>query len=602
MSTLPSSAAARLSKGEISPGFDVPAEWLRLALHAGEPEFFPRLLDLLRAQSGAASGGLWLLARTARGHGLSEKASSGLPARNAEWNQWLRERMQELIAERQPKMVPAGPGTGAALGMLLPLVWDGAGLGVAWLGDAALVPAAGRRLAMLAGWATRLHLQRPAGAAATLDHACSEALLANAHSADWPTILTAHLRRQSGARSAALFREESGGWRLVADSNAGEIQRRSAGSRALEQKMARLLAAPDFLAAKTSTDKALAFRVDKADDWGLLLDFEGGHAANEAQVRKGLAGVLQIAARVLPQFGATGWRVSVARSLLRRSRLVSPRGSRWVLATIAVLAVGAMFIPVTETFDGDCELQPMQRFTVAAEVEGRIRSVPVAEGAVVKAGQAIVELDATTLQTRLEVAREQRQEQEAQARRFQGQQDMTGYRLARIKAEQAGQEEAALLEDIRHCTIVAPIDGRVLTKDLPQKLGTVLHPGDTVCEIGGLDGWNVQIALPEEDLESFLGALARRSQLPVAYRLKAGSTFALAAAVEAPRQVSEMAYPVAGRNVVFITVPAVGLPPELSRDLRPGFSGRAKIDGETQPWGRTLSRRFVQYLRLHWWL
>jgi multidrug efflux pump subunit AcrA (membrane-fusion protein) len=592
MSILPSSAAPRPRVREVFPGLAVPAAWLDLALHAGEPDFFPRLLDRLRAESGATSGGVWLLVRTARGHGLAEKAASGLPGRDAAWSAWLRARLQEVIAERQPKVVPAGPGTGAAVGMLVPLAWEGAGFGIAWLGDAALEPDAARRLALLAGWAARLHGRRPVGA--TLDHACAEALLASAHSADWPAILTTHLRRQSGARRAALLREERGEWRLVADSNAGEVQRRSSAARDHERRMARALAATE--------PGAVALRIEGAEGWGALLDFDEGHAATEPQVRRGLAGVLQIAARVLPQFAATGWRVSLAHRLLRRARLASPRGSRWALALLAALGLGAMFLPVTERFEADCELQPVQRFTVAAEVEGRIRAVPVAEGAVVKAGETIAELDATPFRTRLEVAREQRQEQEAQARRHQGEQDMTGYRLARLKGEQAAQEEASLLEDIRHCTVVAPIDGRVLTKDLPQKLGAVLRPGDTVCEIGSLEGWNLQIALREEDLETFLRALEHRGELPVAFRLKAGSTFSLRAAVTSPRQISEMAYPHDGRNVLYVTVPLAALPAALARDLRPGFSGRAKIDGERHPWGRALTRRFVQAVRLRWWL
>ena len=37
--------------------------------------------------------------------------------------------------------------------------------------------------------------------------------------------------------------------------------------------------------------------------------------------------------------------------------------------------------------------------------------------------------------------------------------------------------------------IVAPIDGKILTKDLGQKQGTVLRLGDTLCEVGGMSGW-----------------------------------------------------------------------------------------------------------------
>ena len=588
MSILGTPSVARTLEQEARPELDVPAGWLRLGMHAGEPDFYERLLALLLEQSEAVTGGLWLLSRTQRGTGLSAKASVGLPAGSTEWNAWLGERVRELFAKRQPIHIPAGPEPDAARGMLLPLVWEGAGLGVVLLGGAGIGLAAARRLAMLAGWAARLHLRKPGAPA---DHA----LLASAHSAEWPATLVAQLRRQSGARRAGLLREGKNGWRLIADSAAGEVKRSSSGARAIEDKFSSLLAGAE-------SKGAIAFRLDGATDWGVLLEFEEGHTADAAHVRKGLASVLQIAVRVLPEYHAAGWRFTLARALLRRSRTLSPKGSRWVIAGALAVAVAAACLPVTETFEGDCELQPAQRFTVVAEVDGRIQGIPTEEGAVVKAGQTLATLDASTLRTHLEVAREQRQEQEAQARRAQGQQDMTAFRLAQIKAEQAAQEETRLTEDIRRSTITAPIDGKVLTKDLAMKLGTVLRAGDTLCEIGGLDAWNLQIAVPEDELDVLLRALERRGKLPVNYRLKAGSTLALEAEITSPRQVSEMAYPVDGRNVIYLTAPAVRLPAELSANLRPGFSGRAKIEGRTRPWGALLTRRLVQYLRLHWWL
>ena len=63
------------------------------------------------------------------------------------------------------------------------------------------------------------------------------------------------------------------------------------------------------------------------------------------------------------------------------------------------------------------------------------------------------------------------------------------------------------------------------------------------------------------------------------------TTFALEAEVTSSRQFSEMAYPIDGKNVIFVTVPGVSIPEELLRDLRPGFSGRAKVAGRTCAWG-----------------
>lgn len=586
------------------PEIDVPAGWLRLGLHAGEPDFFEKLLALLLEQSGAVAGGIWLAVRTTRGSGLTWKAGSGLPHDDPAWNAWVRARFGELISSRKPLSLPSGPaGKPADPCIFVPLAWDRAGLGVVLLSGPGLSMRAVARLGVFAGWAARLHVRPSPSAAGGMDQACSEALLASAHSAEWPGILAAHLRRQSGAWRASLLREQGDRWRLVAVSGVREVKRRTAESRAIEQDFARLAATQPGAPTSVHRERTMiAVRLEKATGWGLLLEFEKGATPDEVQLRHGLGRLLAVGERVLPQVHAPGWRLSLARALLERPPSTAPRGSRWVLAGVGMLLVIAACLPVTESFEGECELQPAQRYTIVAEVEGRVQDIAVSEGALVASGQVLATLDVSALKTRLEMVREQRQEQEAEARRQQGLQDMTAYRMARLKADQNAQEEFALFEDLRRATIVSPIDGKILSKDLPQKQGTVLRLGDTLCEVGGLNAWNLQIALQEDDLDGFLRALVQRGTLPVAYRLKAGSTIALATEVTSVRQVSEMAYPVEGKNVIFVTVPSVTLPGELLRDLRPGFSGRAKIAGSRHPWASILSRRLVQYLRLHWWL
>ena len=594
------------AKPELPASLEVPAAWLNLALHAGEPDYFSWLLALLFQHSGADSGGIWLVVRTATGNGLACKAVRRIPTGNPEWNAWLRKQVLELISSRKASSIPAGaegeevPGGPA---IFVPLVWEGTAFGVAFLKGAALDLEAAARLGKLAGWAARLEVRQPKTSSTRSDQGCADALLASAHSADWPGVLAAHLQRESGAWRASLLRERGGRWRVAAVSGVGEVKRQSAETRGIEQAFGRLAAAgADAGEAVHRERTAISIRFGKASAWGALLEFAKGAVANEAQVRHGLASLIAVGERVLPQVPEPGWRLSLSRALLDRPRPASPKGSRWALAGFATMLVLAAFFPTPETFDGDCELEPAQRFTVVSEVEGRIQNIAVQEGALVHAGETLAVLDTSTLKTRLEVAREQRQEQEAQARRAQGQQDLTAYRLAKLKAEQSAQEETSLLEDIRRSTIVAPIDGKILTKDLAQKQGTVFRLGDTLCEIGGLNAWNLQISIPEDDLDPFLQALKRRGKLPVAYRLKAGSTFALQGEVTSGRQISEMAYPVEGRNVIYITVPGVTIPEELQRDLRPGFSGRAKISGRARPWGLILTRRLTQYLQLHWWL
>ena len=197
---------------------------------------------------------------------------------------------------------------------------------------------------------------------------------------------------------------------------------------------------------------------------------------------------------------------------------------------------------------------------------------------------------------------QQRQEQEARARRFQSLQDLTSYRLSGLKAEQALQEEIRLKEELSAATVLAPIAGRILSKDVQQKRGVLVRPGDALCELGNLERWTLQVALPEEDVAGVVSALQREGTLPVTYRLRSGAEQELKAALRSRAEVGQMAYPVSGRNVVYLTMDGVGIPEELKRELRPGFSGKARLSGSRRPWGMLLTRRLADYLHLHWWL
>ncbi|MDB6153364.1 MAG: hypothetical protein JWL90_1817 [Chthoniobacteraceae bacterium] len=586
--------AQRSSLPEFRSEIDLPASWLGIALDSGTPDFFEKLLAHLIVQSGATGAGIWLIVQTARGSGLSYKASRGYPSSEPAWNGWMKEQVRTLITSRRPLVIPVNPdGFPKAPSIFVPLVWEGTGLGVILVSGPDLSLAEITRLGTLAGWATRLHLRRPEPVTPAPDLA--NALLASPHSAEWPGIFASHLRTKSGAWRASLLHEQDGQWRMMAVSGVVEVKRRTAESRAIEQAFAKRAASTG-----EAENLIIALRFEAAPGWGTLLEFEK-HAATDAVVGN-LADVMRVGGLVLPRLQIRGWRLALSRRLLEQRNAASPKGSRWVVAALATLLLIAGCIPVVETFEGDCELQPAQRFAVVAEVEGRIQSIDVQEGALVHTGQTLGQLEVGSLKTRLEVAREQVMEQEAQARRSQGLQDMTGYRLAKLKTEQNAQEAASLTEDIRRSTLLAPIDGKVLTKDLAQKQGTVLRLGDTFCEVGGLNAWNLQVALNEEDLSAFLHALQKNGQLAISYRLKAGSSVALSAKVDSVGQISEMAYPMDGKNVIYITVPGVEIPEELLNDLRPGFSGRARIEGHRRPWALISTRRLAQYLRLHWWL
>jgi multidrug efflux pump subunit AcrA (membrane-fusion protein) len=572
---------------------DLPLDrWLSLSGRHGNA-FYTELLQILLVESGAAGGGVWLFEARGQQRGLSLKAAHRLPFENPAWEGWLRGCVEKLLkgttGHASFESMAGNPAVGGPFHFLI--LRDGTVSALLLLVGsplpAKLAEGLVRRGSAALRWATLAAAARRSSAAHF-----GEALL-ESPSELWPSVLATQMGAFLKAARVGVLYEKKQRWRLAAVSGVGEIRRSSTVSRAMEARFLTLLRG-----AREAKTKEVG--IELAPGWGALLEFED--ETSRESLEKAWAPIAPVVRKALTQCPVPGLRQKAARALLTASTKPGPRHRRSILAGVAVLLALAALIPVRETFEADCELQPVQRASVVVQVDGRVNSVPVQEGASVKAGDTLAVLDTSALSTRLEGVRQQRQEQEARARRFQSQQDLTAYRLSILRAEQAAQEETRLKEDLRAATVTAPIDGRILSKDLSQKQGVLMRAGDLLCELGGLDRWSLQIALPEQEVASLLVALGQQGSLPVSYRLKAGAEVELSAKLTDPRQIGQMAYSASGRNVVYLTVDSVEIPEALRNDLRPGFSGRARVEGLRRPWGRILTRRLADYLHLRWWL
>ena len=61
----------------------------------------------------------------------------------------------------------------------------------------------------------------------------------------------------------------------------------------------------------------------------------------------------------------------------------------------------------------------------------------------------------------------------------------------------------------------------------------------------------------------------------------------------------EQAIVVEGIEINLPTVTGIPLPAELQHDIRPGFSGKARIIMSSRPLFRVISRKFIHFLRVH---
>ncbi|MEY5013906.1 MAG: hypothetical protein RIS92_264, partial [Verrucomicrobiota bacterium] len=199
-----------------------------------------------------------------------------------------------------------------------------------------------------------------------------------------------------------------------------------------------------------------------------------------------------------------------------------------------------------------------------------------------------------------EEARQTRLRLEAEARSAQAMGDSGAYRAATLEAGRLGKREALLVEQIGRAEVRAPVRGVVLTKDLTQREGEVLSVGALLCEVASLEGWELDVQVPEADFELVYRGLSEGRALPVGFILEARSGLVLRTTLERLQQVSQMAYPQLGGSVFYVTANRFDVPQELAGRLRPGFTGRARIETGRTFFGVKATRKFVHYLRMRW--
>lgn len=113
---------------------------------------------------------------------------------------------------------------------------------------------------------------------------------------------------------------------------------------------------------------------------------------------------------------------------------------------------------------------------------GVVQNLFVREGEKVERGQAIIQLDATEMRSRLNKLREELTTSEAQLRQLMVSRPVTETleqqnRLARLQSEIAAAELS-----LQHTTITAPVGGLITTLDV-RNPGAVLQPGQAIATI-----------------------------------------------------------------------------------------------------------------------
>ena len=278
--------------------------------------------------------------------------------------------------------------------------------------------------------------------------------------------------------------------------------------------------------------------------------------------------------------------LSVTRRMRDTRRLLTGQKRRRTLMKAGIfftLLAIVLLYPKMDRIDGDCALTPMNRTAIVAEIPGRIDRVLVREGDRVKAGDPIAHLDTHKLEIELEANLQERRRLNAEAERYRALGDEAAANVASLQMAVADANEKKINADIASATLRSRIDGVVVTKDLELHIGESLQAGTAFAEIAALDAWEAQIDLNEKKVGLVEKELAKGRPVDVSFRLYSQGSHTFRAKLERHEQISSQAMARDKENVFLITLKNIEVPPALQAALRPGLTGRGKIELGRRP-------------------
>lgn len=287
-----------------------------------------------------------------------------------------------------------------------------------------------------------------------------------------------------------------------------------------------------------------------------------------------------------------------------RHEVSATRKRRWLfkVTLFVILFIAAALWPMKVRVEGDCTLLPLKRALVTAEAPGRIEEVLVREGEHVTAGQIIARLDTRRLQSDLDSTIQSRKRLEAEAGRQRGQGKEALARIASLEAQAQAEMEKRLNLEIDLAQLRSPLDGIIMTKDVHLRNGTFLQAGEVMAEVASVDAWDLRLEIAEADISLIEESLDHGESRPVDYLLYTQSSQELHATLTSKKQISPALQAAASGGHFSITLPAVDIPKDLQPLMRPGLTGRAKIELDRHPAGSVLLRKFTRWLRMRWWI
>lgn len=265
-----------------------------------------------------------------------------------------------------------------------------------------------------------------------------------------------------------------------------------------------------------------------------------------------------------------------------------------VAATVAVLLVIGLFVPVPWRISADASLQTTEKYLVVSPQDGYLGRVLVRPGDSVKKTVLLASLnDEDLLLERRKLASQVQRYRQAYDSAL-ANSDRVEAAIANAQMDQATIQLRLVEQQLQRTQLLAPIDGIIVSNDISQNQGAPVKQGDVLFELAAANDFVVQLFVDERDI----AALVPGQQGQVKFTSLPNSIFSVQ--VKSLTPISEVRE---GRNYfrVELVLLADAATEDMASLLRPGMTGTGKVNVGTRALGWIWFHDLWHWLRLSLW-
>jgi len=172
----------------------------------------------------------------------------------------------------------------------------------------------------------------------------------------------------------------------------------------------------------------------------------------------------------------------------------------WLIGLVTAIVLVFAFFPVEHKVMTNVSLEPVLQRIVSTRYDGVLKEILVEPGQQVQKGQVLALLDdqdlliqQRALQAELDTAVKDRNLKIAAA-------EISAAQIASLDIQRITLELQLLQEQLNDLSIIAPIEGAMISEDIDHRQGSLLKRGEVLFELAPLQKMHAELMIPAEDI------------------------------------------------------------------------------------------------------